>query len=83
MAILIEPDGEITTPHFAGLAEAHHPGGPLWNIRELIDSAIPSGVEVPNSSGLVFWTDGYAHFRLRSANTIGSIVMADALERPL
>lgn len=83
MAILIGSDGEITTPHFAGLAEPDHPGGRLWYIRVLIDSAVPHGVEVPGSSGLVFWFDGRAYDRTRSVNVIGSVIFADAFELPL
>jgi hypothetical protein len=83
MAILIGSEDEITTPHFAGLAESDHPGGQLWHVRTLIDSAIPHGVEVPSSNGLVFWLDGRAYVRTRSVNVIGSVVFADALELPL
>lgn len=83
LAILIEPSGEITTPHFEGTAEPDHPGGRLWYIRTFIDSAVPEGVAIPNSDGLVVWTDGYAHYRRRSANMIDSIVVADAFELPL
>lgn len=82
-AILIEPDGEITTPHFAGVAAPDHPGGWLWYLRGRIDSAAPNAVEVPNSSGLVFWTDGRAFVRMRYANRIGSAVFAHALSLPL
>lgn len=54
MAILIGSDGEITTPRFAGRTEPDDPGGRLWYVRELIDSAVHHGVVVPSSSGLVF-----------------------------
>ncbi|MBS2966383.1 hypothetical protein KGA66_25300 [Actinocrinis puniceicyclus] len=83
MTILIGSDGEITTPRFAGLAEPDHPGGQLWHIRELIDSAVPHGVEAPGRSGLVFWFDGLAYGRARSVNVIGSVVVADTFELPL
>lgn len=83
MAILIGSDGEITTPHFAGLTEPDHPGGQLWYVRELIDSAAPHGVDVPSSSSLVFWFDGRAWDRARSVNVIGSIVFADTFDLPL
>ena len=83
MAILIEPDGEITTPDFAGLAEPGHLGGRLWYVRVLIDSAVPEGVAVPNSDNLVVWTDGHAHYHRRSVNVVGSVVVADAFELPL
>lgn len=83
MAILIEAHGEITTPHFAGLAEKDHPGGPLWYVRVLVDSAVPEGVVVPNSGNLVVWTDGHAHYHRRGVNLLGSVVVADAFELPL
>jgi hypothetical protein len=83
VAILLEPDGEVTTPDFAGLAEPNHPGGRLWHVRVLIDSAVPEGAAVPNSADLVVWTDGHAHYRRRSVNLIGSVVVADAFELPL
>lgn len=83
MAILIGSDGEITTPHFAGLTEPDHPGGRLWYVRELIDSAVPHGVETPVPSGLVFWFDARAWDRVRSVNVIGSVVLADTFELPL
>lgn len=82
-AILIESDGEISTPHFDGLAEADRPGGPLWYVRNLIDSADPEGVTIPNFDELVVWTDGHALDRRRPANVIGSAVVAGAFELPL
>jgi hypothetical protein len=82
VAILFDAHGEITTPDFAGLAKPDHPGGPLWYVRILIDSAVPEGVAVPNSDSLVVWTDGHAHYR-RSVNLVGSVVIADAFELPL
>ena len=83
MAILIEADGEITTPGFAGLAKPGHPGGLLWHVRVLIDSAVPEGVAVPRSADLVVWTDGHAHYHRRTSNLLGSVVVADAFELPL
>lgn len=84
MAILIdESSGEVTTPAFAGLARPDHPGGRLWNIRVLIDSCTPEGVAVPNSAGLVVWTDGHAHYHHRASNLLGSVVVADAFELEL
>ena len=82
-AILIEPNGEISTPAFAGLARPGHPGGPLWYIRILIDSAVPEGVAVPSFADLVVWTDGHAHYHRRSSNLLGSVVVADAFELEL
>jgi hypothetical protein len=82
-AILIESDGEISTPHFDGFADGDHPGGPLWYVRGLIDSAAPEGVAIPNSDELVVLTDGHAHYHRRPANVIGSAVVADAFELPL
>jgi hypothetical protein len=82
MAILIETDGEITTPSFPGLADVDHPDGGLRYVRDLIDSADPIAVEVPNSR-LVVWLDGHAYSRMRSANTVASFAFADALDLPL
>lgn len=83
MAILIEPDGEVTTPNFVGLAEPDHPGGRLWHIRDLIDSADPRGLKVPGSVELVAWLDGRAYVRKRSANMAASFAFADAFSLPL
>ena len=83
VAILLEPEGEITTPDFAGLAEPDHPGGRLWHVRVLMDSAVPEGVAVPSSDDLVVWTDAHAHYHRRGVNVIGSLVVADAFELPL
>lgn len=71
-AILIESNGEISTPAFAGLARPGHPGGPLWYIRILIGSAVPEGVAVPSFTDLVVWTDGHAQYHRRSSNLLGS-----------
>lgn len=83
IAILIEPDGEITTPYFAGLAGSDHPGGRLWHVRDLIDSAAPDAIETPNSGRLVFWIDGRARTRMRSVNMVASVIFADTLGFPL
>jgi hypothetical protein len=83
MAIFMDEHGEITTPDFAGLAALDHPGGHLWHVRDLIDSADPCAAEVPNSHGLVMWLDGFAHERRRSANMLAGFVLADAFDSPL
>lgn len=83
MAILIESDGEITTPNFVGLAEPDHPGGRLWHVRDLIDSADPRGLKVPGTVELVAWLDERAHVRRLSANMVASFAFADAFDLPL
>ena len=82
MAILIETDGEITTPNFPGRADADHPGGRLWYVRDLIDSADPIAVAVPKSR-LVVWLDGHAYTRMRSANLVATFTFADAFDLPI
>ena len=82
MAILIGPDSEVPTPNFAGLTESDHPGGRLWHIRDLIDSADPRGFMVPGDTGLVASLDGRAYSRMRSANMVANAVFTDAFSLP-
>jgi hypothetical protein len=78
VAILIEADGEITTPQVEGTAEPDHPGGRLRHVRALIDSVVPNGVAILHVGGLVVWSDGYAHHRRRRTSMIGAVGIADA-----
>jgi hypothetical protein len=82
MAILIETDGEITTANFPGLADADHPGGRLWHLRDLIDSTDPIGIVVPNS-GLIAWLDGLAYQRKLNLNMVASFTFAGAMDLPV
>jgi hypothetical protein len=83
VAIFIDAHGEITTPPFDGLADPDHPGGPLWNIRHVIDSADPHGIDLPETDGLVAWIDGHAFAKRRSANVVASLLLEDLLCAPL
>ena len=81
LAILIEADGEITTPNVPRLAETDCADGGFRCVCDLIDSAAPIAVAVPNSR-LVMWLDGDAHNRMRSANMVAAFAFADALSLP-
>jgi hypothetical protein len=76
-AILIEPHGTITTPHFPGEADPDHPGGRYWHIRSLIDTADPGAVELPGPVELTIWIDGHALDRRRSVNTTATFLVWD------
>ena len=83
LAIIITPDGFVTTLAFADLAETGHSAERYMHIRELIDAAESRGATIPHSGGLVVWVDSREASTRRSLNMIGSVTVAKALGSPL
>lgn len=77
LAILIDPHGTITAPHFPGEADPDHPGGRYWHIRSLIDTADPGAVDLPGPIELTIWIDGRAFDRRRSVNMTATFLAWD------
>lgn len=82
-AILITTCGEITMSAFAELAEPDRLSDSLWNIRRLIDSSHPHGINLPRPDGLIGWIDGRAFTRKRDANVVASLLFQELLSAPL
>ena len=82
LAVVVNPQGEVTVPDFYERALPDRLWGHWENICRLLDTAHPLGIKFPGFSSLVGWIDGEGEARDRGVNMAASMLIRARCSAP-
>lgn len=82
-AILIAPEGMVTTPSLGLLSGNGHPADRYVHVLDLLGFAGPFEITFAGPCGLVVWVDYHAYVRRSGLNLTASIAVVKTFGAPL